>query len=410
MKVLHITFSDTGGAGAAALRLHKGLLSVGVASKLLVMEKRTDNEEVYAYPKKNKYLILFLRVLKKMRLPQTLEHKNDNLYKGFKGNFEYFSFAKTSFVELPTHPLVQQADVINLHWIPNFVDYTSFFDQVKKPIVWTQHDMNAFQGGFHYKDDNFRNDHLHQYNNEQYQQKLLGLSRIKESQLVVVSPSKWMYNEAKSSEILGRFKHVHIPNGLDPQLFYFKDKQTSGPDFRLDGNKIKVLFISETVKSIRKGFTHILDLLNDAEIAQKCQFIAVGSIKESDKVKGVKYLGKVNSEAAISDIYNMADIYLLPSLEDNFPNVMLESLACGTPVVGFDIGGLKDLITNDVNGYLSESITVSGLKAALLKCIDHIGSFDKKAIANQIGTRYNTKIQAESYLNIYKTLNPSTGE
>ncbi|RZL42967.1 MAG: glycosyltransferase, partial [Pedobacter sp.] len=368
---------------------HNGLNNLGLLSKILVLEKKSQNDDVIEFPKKSKYFILFLRILKKMRLPQTLEHKNDNLYKSFKGDFEYFSFARSSFVDLPEHPLVKECDVVNLHWIPNFVDYPSFFKNLDKPIVWTQHDMSAFQGGFHYKEDNFRNPHLLSINQEQYDCKLASLANLPTSKMIVVSPSKWLMGEAKSSEILGNFKHYHIPNGLDNKIFNYKKQLPLKSKFGLDKEKITVLFISETVKSIRKGFKHILELIEDQEISLRFQFVAVGNIKRSQKTNKVLYLGSIHSEQEISEVYSAADIYLLPSIEDNFPNVMLESLASGTPVVGFNIGGVKDLVINGRNGYLSEELSSMSLKASLLRCARELDAFDRKEIAKSIGENYS---------------------
>ncbi|RZK21654.1 MAG: glycosyltransferase [Pedobacter sp.] len=404
LKILHITFSDSGGAGTAALRLHKGLINIGLQSKILVLEKKTQHAGVFEYPKKNKYLILFLRVLKKIGLPQTLEHRNDNLYKGFKGEFEYFSFARSSFINLHEHPLVTECDVVNLHWIPNFVDYPSFFRNIKKPIVWTQHDMSAFQGGFHYKEDNFRNPHLFDISQEQYLCKLASLANLPLSRMIVVSPSKWLLNEARSSEILRNFKHVHIPNGLESEIFNFKNQSELKTKFGLDRNKITVLFISETVKSIRKGFSHILELVEDQDVFSRFQFVAVGNIKKTQRKDKIVYLGSIHSEVEISKVYSAADIYLLPSIEDNFPNVMLESLASGTPVVGFNIGGLKDLIVNGRNGFLSDELTTQGLKASLLHCANQLNEFNRNQIAKTIGQDYSIDGQAENYKFVYQEI------
>lgn len=408
LKILHITFSDSGGAGTAALRLHRGLMNIGVESKILVLQRMSAADEVYEYPKPNKYFILFLRVLKKLRLPQTLEHKNDNLYKSFKGNFEYFSFARTSFIELPEHPLVKECDIVNLHWIPNFVDYFTFFQHVTKPIVWTQHDMSAFQGGFHYKEDMLRNLHLKNIDREQYHYKLSSIEKMPQNKMVIVSPSKWLLNEAQQSEILGRFQHFHIPNGLDNTIFNFKEQSRLKNKLELSENKLTVLFISETVKSIRKGFKHILELIEDEEILSRFEFVAVGNIRASQKSNNVKYLGSIHSENTISEVYSAADIYLLPSREDNLPNVMLESLCAGTPVVGFNIGGIKDLVKNGQNGFLSNNLSTESLKLALLKCADNLTLFDRKAIARENGSRYNANNQATCYKEVYMELKKIT--
>lgn len=401
MKVLHITCFDNGGAGTATLRLHKGLLKLNIESKVLVLAKRTDAREVYEFEKKNKHHLLILRILKKLGLPQTLEHKNDNKYKKFKGVFEYFSFAKTSFTNLTNHPLVQNADIINLHWVPNFIDYQSFFKNINKPIVWTQHDMNVFQGGFHYKEDDLRNKHLFHINNEQYQCKLSAISKLSAKAIHVVSPSKWMLNEASNSEILGKFKHYNISNGIDPSIFNLKDSLSLKKQLGLDPNKLTVLFVSETVGSIRKGFNYIQELVNDFELKSTCEFVAVGNFKNSKKNNGVIYLGSINSEDRISQIYSSADIYLLPSREDNLPNVMLESLAAGTPIVAFNIGGIKDLVINGFNGFLSDELSAKGLKESLSKCISNINKFNNKEISQNLISKYNIEAQAKSYIKLY---------
>ncbi|KQS30675.1 glycosyltransferase [Dyadobacter sp. Leaf189] len=407
MKILHISCFDNGGAGTAAVRLHKGLLSLGVESKMLVLEKRTDTPEVYPLRKTNKYFVLFQRVLKKLGFPVTLEHYNDNRQRKFDGEFDYFSFAKTSFTELVNHPLVEECDVINLHWVANFLDYDSFFKRINKPVIWTQHDMNAFQGGFHYKDDDIRNrDILFDVNDEQYQCKLKALEQLPSDSLTVVSPSKWMMSEASDSQILGRFSHKHIPNGIDTSLFNNKNGSESNlkSKFGFDSEKITVLFVSESIGNPRKGFDLLANLTADWMLTEICEFVAVGNIKSGQKLPGVKYLGSIHSEMLLSEIYSAADIFLLPSREDNLPNVMLESLACGTPVVAFSVGGMKDHIFNGYNGYLSGELSAAGLHNAFIKCINEINSLDHEAISLDARRKFSLERQAKSYLTLYRKM------
>jgi len=409
MKVLHITCFDNGGAGIAAVRLHKALLNHGVESKVLVLQKRTSGPEIYQMEKKNKYVKLFQRVLKKLGFPQTLEDYNDNLYKSFPGNFEYFSFAQTSYSNLVNHPLVQECDVINLHWIANFLDYKSFFKYVSKPIVWTQHDMSAFQGGFHYKEDDVRNAKiLSEVNNEQYQCKLKAISGLPKADMHVVSPSKWMMSEASSSEILGRFEHHHIPNGIDPNVFYLKGLRALKEKFGFKRDKITVLLVSETVTSRRKGFDFIKKLVQDPFLADICEFVAVGKANNADRIPGIKYMGSISSEIKISEIYGAADIYLLGSREDNLPNVLLESLASGTPVVAFAVGGMKDLVIDGFNGFLSKELSTEGLRGALLTCIRMLQTLHRRDISNHATSNYNLDVQAKSYIDVYKKLGEAT--
>lgn len=402
MKVLHVTYSDTGGAGTAALRLHKALLTLDVESKMLVLEKKTESAGVYCFPR-NKYWNFFTRVANKLGFPLTIEHANNKVLLANSGDYEFFSFASSSFKKLTDHPLVREADVVHLHWVANFVDYTTFFKNVNKPVVWTQHDMNAFLGGFHYRGDYLRNaSHLREVDRRQYDIKQRSLLAISPRNITIVSPSAWMMQEASSSEILRRFPHYHIANGVDPEIFNWKDRLLSKQKFGFSPDKCTVLFVAERIENIRKGFNYICDLVNDHEINLTCEFVAVGEIKSEKKLDGIRYMGSISSEQEISEVYSAADIYLLASNEDNLPNVMLESLAAGTPVVAFNVGGIKELVRNGFNGFLADEFSSQALGGALRKCIDHLQEFDRREISGDLLANYTTATQALSYIKIYK--------
>lgn len=404
MKVLHITYSDAGGAGTAALRQHKALLNLGVESKMLVLEKKTANEHVYSFPR-NKLWGFCARVTNKLGFPVTIEQINNKVLKSHTGDYEFFSFAESSFKDLVNHSLVKEADIVQLHWVANFVDYPSFFKDLGKPIVWTQHDMNAFLGGFHYKGDYLRSSSaLSKVDQKQYETKLKALSLIPPEKITVVSPSAWMMKEAAGSEILGRFTHHHIPNGVDPKTFNLKDPGLAKKKFNFSFDKRSVLFIAERIENVRKGFSHIHDLILDPEIQEKCEFIAVGEIRQVREVKGIRYMGSITCEKEISEIYSAADIYLLASNEDNLPNVMLESLAAGTPIAAFNIGGIKELVTSGDNGFLSDDITSAGLSSALWNCLKHFHKFDRSKISQNLIQQYSTSSQAISYMKIYREI------
>lgn len=402
LKVLHITSLDTGGAGIAAMRLHNALLKLNVDSKVLVLDKKTDKPDVYEIKKTNRFLNLFLRVSAKLGFPLTTDHANYKRVKKLKGDFEFFSFATSSHKNLVNHPLVQSCDIINLHWVAYLLDFETFFKSVNKPVVWTQHDMNAFQGGFHYREDDLNNRKvLFNINNEQYQIKKQALTKLSKNALTIVSPSAWMMQEASQSEMLRRFNHFHVPNGVPPETFKYQYAAHLKKKLNFNTEKLTVLFVAEHVSSKRKGFQYIEALVKNETLQRRCEFVAVGSNKNTNALAGVKYLGSIQSEELLSEIYSAADIYLLSSREDNLPNVMLESLAAGTPVVAFNVGGIKDVVADGINGFLSDEISVKGLTTALLKCIDYLPSFDRKSISQALINKYNNQAQAIAYLNIY---------
>ncbi len=401
LKILHIATLQFGGAGTAASRLHKALLAQGYDSKFLFLDKGQESDTSIQYHKKIYLFELMLRILKKLGLPLTLEQKNDYAIRKQKYHFEIFSFANTPYTELHQHPLVKECDVINLHWIANFIDFQTFFAHVRKPMVWTLHDMNPFQGGFHYKDDENRfAASLQELNTTQYNLKKAALHQLPADMLTIVTPSQWMLKQSKQSEMLARFPHRHIPNGINTSVFC----PTGNGRATASGNRKKtnVLFVAENLQNTRKGFDIILELLKDKAVNEACHFTAVGEVKKSLRIPEITYTGSIHSETEMSELYNQSDIFLLSSREDNLPNTMVESLCCGTPVVGFAIGGLPETITNGSNGYLSEELSAEGLKNALFTCIRLLKTIDRQAIALAAQAKYSSNRQASAYLELYQ--------
>ncbi len=399
LKILHIATLQGGGAGIAATRLHTALLRQGHESKFLFLDRGIPSDNVIRYRKSFYLWQLFLRILKKMGLPLTLEQKNDYAIRKYKYQFEMFSFANTKYVQLHEHHLVKSADIIHLHWISNFLDYQSFFKNINKPVVWTLHDMNAFQGGFHYKgDENRFVKSLSDLNKEQIRIKKNALGNISSERLCIVTPSNWLKQLSKESDLLGRFQHDCIPNGVDAKIFKFLNLNKAIKHKK----KTNILFVSESLHNYRKGFDFVLDILHNAAILEKCNFIAVGYVRKSSQIPQITYIGNIDGEQKMSDLYNEADIFLLPSREDNLPNSMIESLCCGTPVVGFAIGGLTETISNGKNGYLSKEVSATGLANALLTCIENIDILDNKTIAAEAHRKYSTETQVPAFLHLYK--------
>ena len=262
--------------------------------------------------------------------------------------------------------------------------------------------MLPFQGGFHYKEDEVRcPKDLIRLNNQQYRIKRQALSQKEGNSMTIIAPSNWLLNLSSHSELLGRFLHKHISYGIDVNVFKLLNKEESKVTLGLSKEKLAVLFVAEHLYNHRKGFDMVLELIKDEKINSTCLFIAVGKVKEVPQIPEIKYLGIISEEKEMSVIYNAADIFIIPSREDNLPNTMIESLCCGTPVVGFSIGGLKESISNYENGMLADSISVSELKDALVTCIKNNKIFNREKISSDAHLKYASEIQLKSYLNIY---------
>ncbi len=399
MKIVHINSYAVGGAFIAAKRIHEGLVEKGVDSKMLVRDNvpfqsaNVIKARPYMNPIKRrliKYGLIDNQVIK-------------NLKKCPKGSkdFEIFTFAKNDFF-LHKHPLVQEADIIHLHWVADFLDFESFFKNVKKPIIWTLHDKNPFQGGFHYSGDVESNPQYASLDREQYKIKQKALSKADNLNVVVLS--EWMRAYSLESEILGKYSHYIIPNGISLGEIKYKDKQITKKALGLSLDKPVFTFICDSLTVKRKGFDILLEALNNLD--EKIELVAIGNDigLNLDNNLSIKFTGFINSHAVINDYLSASDAFLLPSREDNLPNVMLESLMSGTPVIAFSTGGMKDVILNNVNGILAKEINSDSYKKAIIQFIENRSQFDSKSIANKAQQDFAIEKSVNEYLNLYKQI------
>lgn len=399
MKILHIARSDGWGAGTAAVRLHQGLMKIGVDSTFLCFNKVTDIKNVIRYQNK---VSLFDKLLHKSGVKLYQWKTNERKLNGINDVFEAFTFSKTGF-DIPLN-LIEEADIINLHWISNFVDYLSFFKKINKPLVWTLHDMNSFLGGFHYMNDAINaTGRLKEMDLKENAIKDAALESI--DNLTIVSPSKWLLQYSAASKRLKRFPHRHIPYGLDVDTFKYIPQNGIRKSYRIPDDAKLILFISEDVLNIRKGFSMLKEAAS--KINREYKNVVFGIVGEHNEMKTEEKFvcfGKIRDNAMLAKIFSSADAFVIPSREDNFPNVMLESIACGTPVISFSNGGMAEVIRDNENGLLLHSIQSSALYNGIKDFIETNHFFDRSKIATMAREKYRLEIQAEKYLSLYKEI------
>jgi glycosyltransferase involved in cell wall biosynthesis len=414
MKILHISTSDTGGAANACIRLHQGLLELGVDSKVLVFLKRRNIPEVYQFyeNKSSNY------ILDKYRFFKFGFYEGINrlmLLNRVKGN-EIFTYPK-SLIPLHNHPLVQEADVIHLRWVSYFLNYSTFFKNVKdKKIVWTLSDMNPFTGGCHYALDcrKFQNDCTDcpqlqgsiwsDYSKFILDKKLKALKDV--NNISVVSPSQWMMEESKSSRLFGRFTNYFIPNGIDTDEYKILDKIKVRDKLKLPRDRIIFLFVADSLDRRLKGFGILVNVLKKHFNNNKnILLLTIGSQKNKLEIEGVDIinLGYLSSEEKLNEAYSAADVFITPSLAESFGNTVLESMLCGTPVIGFPVGGVKEQIINGKNGILSRDITEDALAESINEFVNKKYIFESNKIREISEKNYNLRQYAEKYLEIYKS-------
>lgn len=392
LKVLHICTFDTGGAAIAALRLHKGLLLQGVQSKFLCLRKTVDELELYEYTKRKK-LNFIEKIFNKIGFPLLKEVRNQKLLLGYPKEYEIFTFPETD-INLLDSKLVQEADIIHLHWVGYFLDYQSFFKGIKKPIIWTLHDKNPILGGFHLLLDKAKNPCLLDLEMKLQKQKIKWINKNKN--LTIVAPSKLLFDYSKSSKTFKSYPHFNILNGVDTHNFNFNDQLYARKQLGLPIEKKLVLFFNGT--GFHKGNDMVFECIKKSNF-EHLHFISLGGEKIDSPL--ISFIDIIEDQHSLSYLYVASDLFLLPSREDNLPNMMLESLVCGTPVLGTPIGGILDVIEDGINGMIAKETNWASIQSILLEFDKGIYNFDREAIMKSAIKKFNLTLYSQNYLNLY---------
>lgn len=411
VKVTHIAGTVIGGAGRAAWRLHEALLQEGHDSTFFTINDWTeaDNIEKKAFKLYNPLpQTLFERIDYKWRrsfLYKDLQQTEKDMYDAFhqqKKDWKYECAAiPFGYVNQYLVPQMKEADAIILHAINGIIDVQHFFADFKnKPVIWTLHDMNAFQGLFHYKEDELRNAPISKKLDEAAYAIKAEAYAQKKRKLTIVAPSQWLADGAKKSKLLGDYDNVCIPYSLNLDTFSVKDRQAIREGLNLKPEHKVALFISDHVQNARKGFDLLMDALsrfNDPDIV----LLAIGEDRgDWDIPSNIRFIGKIKDDNLMADYFNAADVFILPSREDNLPNVMLEAFACGCPVIGFPIGGVKEHVIGGVTGKLADNISGDALAKTIDMFFDGRSKFNQHTIRDYAVKMFNPAKQVAAYLDV----------
>lgn len=417
MKILLINTTDFGGAALACKRLHYGLVAKGMDSNVLVRTKKNN------WKKTSKYVAIKSRYTLREILNKGKKKilKRVKLYK----NYEFlFLIGRAKSLELFSYPssdcnimhsdIYKNSQIINLHWVSNFIDFNFFFKNNLKPVVWTLHDMNPFTGGEHYVENFSGINELGfpvkreltfeelSVNSANLKLKAKALQNV--SNLTLVAPSEWLYKEAKKSELFKGFPIYLIANGINTSIFDMRGQKKARESMNLPIDKKIVLFVAEALSSNRKGFVYLQKAFELIE-QENVILCAVGSNKNNICFSpNFIQLGIIDDEVKMSTVYSAADVFVIPSLMDNLPNTVVESLVCGTPVIGFPTGGIVDMIVDGENGYLAEEISVNALVNTLNKFLKNVNCFDKNKIRKDAVSKYDESIQSQKYCNLFTNI------
>ncbi|WP_460193321.1 glycosyltransferase family 4 protein [Thermosynechococcus sp. FA-CM-4201] len=357
MKALHLsTSADIGGGSKAALRLCQSLREANCEAAMIVSS--SNSKENYILFKRSIFLkCKYINYLSKLLIKlSSFRTENRILH-----SLNIFSCYSAAFF----NSLL--ADLIHLHWIGAEFLSIEEISKLKEPLIWTVHDMWPFCGAEHYTEDSRWKQGYYHYNRPSYERGF-DLNRWTwerkrkhwQKPIHIVAPSRWLGECVQQSALMGNWPVSVIPNPIDVEQWQPHDKKKVRQELGLPTDIPIVLFgAMGGGKDPRKGF----DLLKEAlgylkGKDQPLQLVVFGEAqprKKQDLGFPAKYTGHITDETYLCKFYSAADVMIVPSRQDNLPNTAIEAIACGTPVVAFNIGGLPDIVTHEKNGYLAQA-------------------------------------------------------
>lgn len=416
MKVLLVNTKDKGGAANACIRLHLALLNEGVDSTLLTLFKTRDNlPHHYSYaelvPQKRFLVRKVFRKLERIFLRER-HFTIANIKLEARKYLDGFTTNSTEFY-IEEIPDIEKYDVINLHWVNDFLNWKSFFGSKKiKNVVWSLHDMSPFTGGYPYSggykgyelldsDPPFlKNSPDPDFASKQLKEKIEILTKTT-IKIYVVALSNWLLDCSRSSKLFRVYDHSLIPNSVDTSIFTYQDSKRCKQELNLPLDKKIVFFVSEQLENKRKGFRLLLDAFNNLD---QNEYLLCGVGKSNSNLTDFFHLGVINDEHTMVKAYAAADLFVLPAIEDNLPNVVVEALCCGTPVAGFAIGGMVDMVENGRNGYLSDDISSKGMVELIDKFFQKGIELSREEISIEASKNYSYEVQSSAFVSLFTNI------
>ena len=397
-----------GGAAIAARRLHIGLRNAGVNSTLYVTLPLTDElkrDYVQAMPAPN-------RLLHYVDQSSKIVSRRVGLTGMIHVSSLFWSFPGFDIVHLHG----ADSNWFNLHALYRLSRHHA--------LVWTMHDKQLGTGGSGYperfggcerwlagcgqcpkvKAQGWWFDFSHFI---QARKRAI----VRSTGMTIVAPSQWMFDFISRSPVTKTQTLALIPNGVDINSFIPLSRQQSRSELGLPAAGKCLLAVATNLADPRKGWQFFEPLLRSLKsvYSDDVALVLIGdpppveNIEKLRTILPVHVLGRINSVERLAMAYSAADLFIIPSVIDNFPSVILESLACGTPVAGFRVGGIPDMVIPGKTGVLTEL----GDTAALALEIRDLLNDDNKLLymrtqsRSQVIQNFSTEIQAEKHLELY---------
>lgn len=394
-RILHINTGEFGGAAKAALRLHEKFIDSGYESDFLML-KSVLPDKIHT----TTLSALFGRIVK----PLYRELEKMLLYRRKSGMFSTLILG----ANIHKHPLVLNADVIYLHWIAgNMINWYSLrrILDLGKPVYWFMHDYLAMTGGchnpvdcVHYKEkckDCPKCSSLF-FDVPSFEFRQRAKLYNKYSNIKFIVPSLPVKNRTMVSGLLKNMNVVCVPNFVDIDIYKPLNKQDAKKAFNFDLSKKQVLFgAAGGIHSKIKGWPYLEEALLNYR-GSDIEVIIFGCSEPSNyKLPfnniDVKFLGSFYDDISLSLLYNAADVFVVSSEDETFCLTALESLACGTPVVGFPVGAIPEMVIHKNNGYIAEYKNTKDLLKGLEFVLSSLcSSVSQESICSNVSATFDS--------------------
>ena len=368
------SFDRFGGAAIAAHRLHSGLRELGIESSMFVWRRDSEANGVTQVGARTGYLLAKLATWLHRRLLMTRFGPGSA---GFRAGWP---------IQAVSAPLPSRG-IVHAHWVSDgFVQLRSL-ERCAGRLVLTLHDMWWFTGGCHYDGGCGRytaecgrcpllkstdpQDLTHRIHERRR-------SFFERARPLVISPSRWLADHFRASPFATHCRVEIVPNSLDTEKFRPMDRRQQRALRGLPSDAPMVMFGAFNVRNPIKGWDLLVPALRELRrMIPDLQALVVGHYDPSMDVGDlcpINFTGPISDEGYMAETLACANVLVVPSREENFPNTILESLACGVPAVGFRVGGIPESIEEGATGYLAAPFNTTELADSMRKAIDLAGS------------------------------------
>ncbi len=413
MRILLVNTSErTGGAAVATHRLLEALNNNGVKAKMLVGSKETDDINVVGVdrPWHLRWNFLWERLCIFFRLHFSKKH----LFELDVAN---------AGVDITSLPEFHKADVVHLAWINQGMLSLQGIRKILKsgkPVVWTMHDLWPVSGICHLSlgCERFKSHCNHckylpgggarkdmSYRIWEKKKKI-----FQQYHLSFVACSRWLASEAKASGMVGGHVVTDIPNPLNTSVFRKMDKERARKAWGLPTDKRLMVFVAQRATNVNKGMQYLIEACKMLtrqypEMRENTGIVILGGHAEDFEGQfdmSLYPLGYIGEEKKIVEVYSAADMFVLPSLSENLPNTIMESMACGLPCLGFKVGGIPEMIDHRRNGYVAALRDAADLARGIRWILDEADyeTLSRQAV-QKVAANYSQRAVALRYIEVY---------